>query len=81
MEFESSWNHERQMKGGGQFAKYVYPLLAGQDFSPFDPMEVVRKIEIAVSDFFKQDYLAIVNLGTVIWRLSEKSLRRVGPSG
>ena len=59
--FENSWNHERQMKGGRHFAIYVRPILEGQDFSPFDPVEAVQKIEIAVADFFEQDYWSIVN--------------------
>ena len=58
--FENSWNHERQMKGKRHFAIYVRPILEYQDFNPFDYEEAVRKIEMAVAEFFKQDYWAIV---------------------
>ena len=46
------------MKGVGQFAIYVCPILDGQDFSPFDPEGAVRKIEMARFRFLQAGLLA-----------------------
>ena len=59
--FESSWNHEQQMKKGRHSAIYVKEILNQQDFNPFDPDEARQKIDNSVSEFFENDYWPIVN--------------------
>ena len=59
--FEDSWYLEGNLKDGRHFPIYTKTILNQHDFSPFDPGEAHQKIDEAVSEFFENDYWAIVN--------------------
>lgn len=70
-EFENAWNLERNLKDGRHFPIYVKTILNVQDYTPFDTEGAVRKVEMAVVDFFEQDYWNIVNAVLEEFRHSE----------